>query len=294
MGEKLGDGHFAEVRRAVDKRNHEEVAVKVIDITNLKVAEQEIKIMKRIVHPNVVRLLEEHQTKHHIYLILELITGGDLYDFITHSEVHCQEQACQFTYNLANALHYLHSFRIVHRDIKPENLLVHYYPDGSKRLKLCDFGLATVKSKYEKLVQLCGTPTYAAPEMITGRGYDEGVDVWALGVITYIMLCGFSPFISDSGNEEELFHIIMNGSFEFPSPYWDEVDMEAQDFIIITMQKDCDRRPTAGELLNHKWLDSPKDFCRELGPKMNTTGQLNPARSMPSLTETSSDSYYNL
>ena len=154
------------------------------------------------------------------------------------SENYCPKQACQFSYNLTAALHYLHSFRIVHRDIKPENLLVYSYPDGSKTLKICDFGLATEIPKNKKLDFVCGTATYVAPEIITSKGYGVEVDVWAVGIIIYILLCGFPPFRAESGEQNDLFQIILSGHVEFPSPFWDDVDHTAQDLILLILNPD--------------------------------------------------------
>ena len=217
------------------------------------------RIMKKVRHPFIVELLDDIKSQQNIFLIIELVRGGDLYDFITESgmfqslhtkenfcmghfvgielmkhrkESYCPRQACQFSYNLAAALHYLHSFRIIHRDIKPENLLVYSYPDETKILKICDFGLATEVRRSEKLSFICGTATYVAPEIITGNGYGVEVDIWAAGIIIYILLCGFPPFRSESGDQDDLFRIILRGEFEFPSPFWDDVDEQAKDLII--------------------------------------------------------------
>ena len=216
---------------------------------------------------------------------------------------------------MASALHYLHSLRIIHRDVKPENLLVYRYSDGTKRLKLCDFGLATIKRANEKLDFVCGTATYVSPEMIraTGKiykkkskkyflinllGYDEGIDVWAMGIIAYILLCGFPPFRSESGEQNELFEDILEGQLEFPSPYWDDVGPDAEDLIIKVLNRDEESRVTAGDVLHHQWLNNPNNnFHQELTPKWvdnrNSNGPLEqriiPAQSMPSLYEGSND-----
>ena len=145
---------------------------------------------------------------------------------------------------MAAALHYLHSFRIIHRDIKPENLLVYSYPDETKILKICDFGLATEVRRSEKLSFICGTATYVAPEIITGNGYGVEVDIWAAGIIIYILLCGFPPFRSESGDQDDLFRIILRGEFEFPSPFWDDVDEEAKDLIIRILNQNTGIRLT--------------------------------------------------
>ena len=185
------------------------------------------------------------------------------------------KKACQFTYNMSAALHYLHSLRIVHRDIKPENLLVYSYPDSSKVLKLCDFGMATEIERGERLTYVCGTATYVAPEIITSIGYGVEVDNWAMGVIVYILLCGFPPFRADSGDQRELFAIILEGLVDFPSPFWDDVDERAKDLILKMLVQEAPCRFSTEDVLHHEWLNDPgNQVGRSLVPL---------AASMPSL-----------
>ncbi|MCL4141815.1 UNVERIFIED_CONTAM: hypothetical protein GTU68_053263 [Idotea baltica] len=154
--------------------------------------------------------------------------------------------------DLASALHYLHQRNIVHRDIKPENLLVEIGESGETRLKLGDFGLAV--EVLEPLHTVCGTPTYVAPEILAESGYGLKVDIWATGVITYILLCGFPPFVSATNNQEELFDQILHGYYEFHSPYWDDVSLSAKELIVNMIQVEQEKRFTASQVLSHTWV----------------------------------------
>merc|ERR1719383_1434693 len=252
LGKQIGDGNFAVVRtcRASKKlvyRIHRmagpalgygasvglmgsEFAMKVIDKAKLggkeEMVRSEVSIMKRCSHPNIVQLFEEYETNDSIYLVMELVKDGDLFDAITRHQKFEERVAARMVRDVASALSYLHSSSIVHRDLKPENLLVVYGKEspgggggggGAPSLKLADFGLAMVVE--EPLVTVCGTPTYVAPEILTETGYGLPVDIWALGIITYILLCGFPPFRSPERRQSELFEIIKRGEFEYLSPY---------------------------------------------------------------------------
>lgn len=196
IGKVIGDGNFAVVKECMDRSTGKEFALKIIDKAKCcgkeHLIENEVSILRRVKHPNIIMLVEEMETATELFLVMELVKGGDLFDAITSSTKYTERDGSAMVYNLANALRYLHGLSIVHRDIKPENLLVCEYPDGTKSLKLGDFGLATVVEG--PLYTVCGTPTYVAPEIIAETGYGLKVDIWAAGVITYILLCGFPPF----------------------------------------------------------------------------------------------------
>ncbi|XP_036019201.1 serine/threonine-protein kinase DCLK2 isoform X3 [Mus musculus] len=231
IGKVIGDGNFAVVKECVDRYTGKEFALKIIDKAKCcgkeHLIENEVSILRRVKHPNIIMLVEEMETATDLFLVMELVKGGDLFDAITSSTKYTERDGSAMVYNLANALRYLHSLSIVHRDIKPENLLVCEYPDGTKSLKLGDFGLATVVEG--PLYTVCGTPTYVAPEIIAETGYGLKVDVWAAGVITYILLCGFPPFRSENNLQEDLFDQILAGKLEFPAPYWDNITDSAKD-----------------------------------------------------------------
>ncbi|RXN01897.1 Serine/threonine-protein kinase DCLK2 [Acipenser ruthenus] len=231
IGKVIGDGNFAVVKECVEWSTGKEFALKIIDKAKCSgkehLIENEVAVLRRVKHPNIIMLIEEVDTAAELYLVMELVKGGDLFDAITSSTKYTERDASAMVYNLAGALKYLHCLNIVHRDIKPENLLVCEYPDGTKSLKLGDFGLATVVEG--PLHTVCGTPTYVAPEIIAETGYGLKVDIWAAGVITYILLCGFPPFRSENNLQEDLFDQILEGRLEFPSPYWDNITDSAKD-----------------------------------------------------------------
>lgn len=172
--------------------------------------------------------------------------------------------------DLSNALSYLHSIHICHRDIKPENLLVCDYSwmdtrtkgnqgDNSsdysfKILKLADFGLAIELDPGDKLYDVCGTPNYVAPEILSESGYDHKVDVWAAGVIAFVLLCGFPPFVSPDNDQDELFDQILMGKFEFSSPAFDEISDQAKQLISHMLQVDPEERASAKQVHQHPWI----------------------------------------
>ncbi|KAL4228626.1 Serine/threonine-protein kinase dclk3 [Mactra antiquata] len=256
LGRTLGDGNFAVVRMSKMKATGVEYAMKVIDKPKLKgkehMVENEIEIMKDCNHPNIVKLYEEYETADKIYLVMELVKGGDLFDAITQSVKFGEVDAAHMVKDLCSALFYLHSRVIVHRDLKPENLLVHRNKDMTISLKLADFGLAMdVK---QAIYTVCGTPTYVAPEILSEIGYGLEVDMWAVGVITYILLCGFPPFRSPDRNQTELFEFIKAGEYEFLSPYWDNISSSAKDLIEHLLVVEKKRRYTAIDVLCHPWI----------------------------------------
>uniref|UniRef100_A0A8C8IHA4 Serine/threonine-protein kinase DCLK2 n=1 Tax=Oncorhynchus tshawytscha TaxID=74940 RepID=A0A8C8IHA4_ONCTS len=255
VGRTLGDGTFAVVKECVERCTGREYALKIINKGKCRgkehMIQNEVSILRRVKHPNIVLLIEEMDTYSELYLVMELVKGGDLFDAITSSNKYTERDASGMLYNLASAIKYLHSLNIVHRDIKPENLLVYEHQDGSKSLKLGDFGLASLVDGLLYLV--CGTPTYVAPEIIAETGYGLKVDIWAAGVITYILLCGFPPF---SGEDQEiLLDQILMGQLDFPSPSWDNVSVTAKELITGMLQVKVEQRYTALQVLDHPWVN---------------------------------------
>ncbi|XP_067592806.1 serine/threonine-protein kinase DCLK2 isoform X3 [Pseudorca crassidens] len=274
IGKVIGDGNFAVVKECMDRSTGKEFALKIIDKAKCcgkeHLIENEVSILRRVKHPNIIMLVEEMETATELFLVMELVKGGDLFDAITSSTKYTERDGSAMVYNLANALRYLHALSIVHRDIKPENLLVCEYPDGTKSLKLGDFGLATVVEG--PLYTVCGTPTYVAPEIIAETGYGLKVDIWAAGVITYILLCGFPPFRSENNLQEDLFDQILAGKLEFPAPYWDNITDSAKELISQMLQVNVEARCTAGQILSHPWVSD--DASQENNMQAEVTGKL--------------------
>ncbi|XP_020490523.1 serine/threonine-protein kinase DCLK1b [Labrus bergylta] len=286
VGRTLGDGNFAVVRECVERSTGREYALKIISKDKCRgkehMIQSEVSILRRVKHPNIVLLIEEMDTHCALFLVMELVKGGDLFDAITSSKKYTEQDASSMLFNLASAIKYLHSLNIVHRDIKPENLLVFEHHDGSKSLKLGDFGLATVVNG--PLYTVCGTPTYVAPEIIAETGYGLKVDIWAAGVITYILLCGFPPFRGGE-DQEALFDQISKCQLDFPASSWDNVSDSAKALITGMLQVDGNRRYTAVQVLDHPWVndDAGSENEQQLlvagkikkhfntGPKLNST-----------------------
>ncbi|ELK09278.1 Serine/threonine-protein kinase DCLK1, partial [Pteropus alecto] len=287
VGRTIGDGNFAVVKECVERSTAREYALKIIKKSKCRgkehMIQNEVSILRRVKHPNIVLLIEEMDVPTELYLVMELVKGGDLFDAITSTNKYTERDASGMLYNLASAIKYLHSLNIVHRDIKPENLLVYEHQDGSKSLKLGDFGLATIVDG--PLYTVCGTPTYVAPEIIAETGYGLKVDIWAAGVITYILLCGFPPFRGSGDDQEVLFDQILMGQVDFPSPYWDNVSDSAKELITMMLLVNVDQRFSAVQVLEHPWVNDSglpenehqlsvagkikKHF--NTGPKLNST-----------------------
>uniref|UniRef100_A0AAY4CM64 Doublecortin-like kinase 3 n=1 Tax=Denticeps clupeoides TaxID=299321 RepID=A0AAY4CM64_9TELE len=261
IGGVIGDGNFAEVRVCVVRQTGRTCAMKVVDKAKLQgrdhMIHNEVALLASLRHPRLVRLLRSHHTHAHVYMLMELVTGGDLFDAIARNVKFSEVCAAGMVRDISEGLKFIHNRRIAHRDIKPENLLTSNLLCIT--LKLADFGLALLVT--EPLFTICGTPTYVAPEILaeTGECYGVAVDVWAMGVILYVLLCGFPPFRSAERNQTELFRLIRAGELHFFSPYWDMVSTGAKDLIRALLQVNPKGRLTATQTLQHDWLRS---FCR--------------------------------
>lgn len=233
----------------------EKYAIKIIDRSKCRgkedMIETEVNILKRIRHPNIVQLYEMYEIDNKIYLVMELVTGGELFDEIVGRGTFHEKDAAKVVQKILQAIDYLHLMGIVHRDLKPENLLL---SDRTKNpsVKISDFGLSKIFDEVQLMRTACGTPGYVAPEVLRRQGYGPQVDLWSLGVITYILLCGYPPFFHQ--NNTELFRKIMAGRFQFDRPWWDNVSEKAKDFIKKLLVLDPTQRWTASQALGHPFI----------------------------------------
>jgi len=240
------------------------VAIKAIDKSKLPddeipLLQEECTIMNKLQHPNCVGLLEFFDEPDFFYLVLELVRGGELFDQIVSKGFFNEVEAAHATKQIAQSLAYLESMKIVHRDVKPENLI---YESNAldANIKLTDFGLAKDISEMPSefpLTDPCGTPGYVAPEILQGMPYGGKVDTWALGVILFILLCGYPPFYAEE--QPELFEQIKKGQYRFDSPYWDEVSEPAKDVVRKLLQIDPVKRISATQLLEEPWVANPEE-----------------------------------
>jgi calcium/calmodulin-dependent protein kinase I len=253
---ELGRGAFSIVYLAVNKATNQHFAVKVINKKDLgkdyeKNLKMEVDILKKVNHPNIIALKELFDTPDKLYLIMELVTGGELFDKIVEKGSYTESEASQLVRKIVSAVDYLHNLGIVHRDLKPENLLLKR-ADNDLEIAIADFGLSKIVGQQMMMQTACGTPSYVAPEVLNASGYGKEVDMWSIGVITYILLCGFPPFYGDT--VPEIFEQIMEANFDYPEEYWSGISKEAKDFINKLLVVDSDRRLSAGDALKHPWL----------------------------------------
>ncbi|KAK6340710.1 hypothetical protein TWF696_009034 [Orbilia brochopaga] len=255
----LGAGHFATVFVAIEKSTGQKYAVKVFkkrrkdDGRGQMGLQQEIAVLMSVHHPNVLCLKETFDEDDGIYLVLELASEGELFNLIIEKGKLSEEETRKLFSQLLSGLKYLHERNIVHRDIKPENILL---TDKNLTCKLADFGLAKIIGEDSFTTSLCGTPSYVAPEILMpsrNRKYTKAVDMWSLGVVLYICLCGFPPF-SDELAPPNLRDQIKEGRFDYPSPYWDSVGDAALDLIDRMLTVDPEERITVEEALEHPWV----------------------------------------
>jgi len=213
----------------------------------------EAQIMMDLNHDNIVKLHNIYDEPDGYYLVMDLIEGGELFDRIVQKEYYNELEARDLIMMLLQTVEHIHGLGIVHRDIKPENLLL-ASTDDDKHVKLCDFGFAAkVGSPQEQcLTQLCGTPGYVAPEILKRKPYGAAVDIWSIGVLTYILLGGYPPFYDD--DQQQLYRKIKAGQFEFHAEYWENISSEAQDMIKRMLTVNPLDRISAKAALGHPWL----------------------------------------
>jgi len=240
----------------VKKSDKSEFAIKIIDKAKLNkeelaVIHDEVDIMQKVNHPHCVKMYELYDTKKKLYMVLEILRGGELFDRIVKRRFFSEAQAAQVIASVVQAIAYLHKIGVVHRDLKPENLLYATKEDDSI-IKLTDFGLA--KFTKVKMATACGTPGYVAPEILSGKPYGPEVDLWSIGVILYILLCGFPPFFDE--NTPNLYRAIKQGRFDFPSPYWDDISDPAKNLISRLLTVDPKQRATSEQVLAHPWISN--------------------------------------
>jgi len=205
----------------------------------------------------VVKLADLYETETEYFLVLQLITGGELFDRIVELVHYSEKDASEIVKKIILGVQHLHSKQVVHRDLKPENLLLSS-KDPDANVLITDFGLSAILPEGKRLFRAVGTPGYLAPEVLetldTGEGYTEEVDLWGVGVIMYILLCGFPPFYGE--DDDEIYDKICDGYFEYPSPYWDGISADARDLIDNLLVLDPKKRFSSEDVLNHKWISS--------------------------------------
>jgi len=267
FGPTIGQGAFSIVREATNKETNEKVAIKQIAKQHITSADMkrlttEIEIMKKLKHSNIIQLIDVYDNApDHLYLVMELVKGGELFDKIVDRGQYSEKDACNIVKQMVAAVQYMHDHGVCHRDLKPENLLCSG-DDEEELVRIADFGLSKIFEHGEELKTACGTPDYVAPEVLECKPYDMAVDMWSVGVITYILLCGYTPFYANT--HQELFQKITSLEYDFPSPEWDEISTSAKDFIKKLLVKDPMARLTAEQCTLHPWLNTPVETPKDI------------------------------
>lgn len=269
LGKQLGSGAFAVVKHVTEKSTGEVYAMKVVnkekmasvESTRDDVLTSEVDLLNKLDHPNILKIHEVIDTKTKMFIFLELVRDGDLYDKLKREGRISEDDAREIFIQMADAIAYLHKENVSHRDLKPENILVQENPTtGAVEIKISDFGLSRTTQTNKAMETMAGTLDYCAPEIINhfhnGNGYGREVDMWSLGVILYIMVSGAAPFGQGSGNDD-LLDCITNAKFQYPENRFADVSDACKDLINHLLVADPKTRYTADQSLQHPWIKDP-------------------------------------
>ncbi|KAK6477077.1 serine/threonine-protein kinase H1-like [Huso huso] len=252
----IGRGSFSRVVRVEHKSTKQPYAIKMIETRyreGREVCESELNVLRRVRHTNIIQLIEVFETQERVYMVMELATGGELFDRIIAKGSFTERDATRVLQMVLDGVKYLHTLGITHRDLKPENLL-YYHPGSDSKIMITDFGLASTRKKGDECLMktTCGTPEYIAPEILVRKPYTNAVDMWALGVISYILLSGTMPFEDD--NRTRLYRQILKGKYSYSGEPWPSVSNLAKDFVDRVVTVDPNERMTASQALKHPWI----------------------------------------
>lgn len=282
LGKQLGEGAFSVVKDGSHKQTGEHYAIKIVTKSKLTQEDEvalkdEIDVLQELNHVHIIRLYDVFEESQYYYLVTEKMSGGELFDRIVQKSYYNEKEARDVCKILFEALQYCHAKRIAHRDLKPENLLL-MSQDNDSDIKIADFGFAKRVKTPNSLTTQCGTPGYVAPEILEGTPYDTKADMWSLGVIVYILLGGYPPFIEQ--NQRDLFRKIRKGQYEFHEEYWGQVSSDAKSLISSLLTVNPSKRMSGVEALEDKWIlkDAKKLAAQDLGVNLEQFKKFNAKR----------------
>uniref|UniRef100_A0A8D1Y4A4 non-specific serine/threonine protein kinase n=1 Tax=Sus scrofa TaxID=9823 RepID=A0A8D1Y4A4_PIG len=270
IGEELGSGQFAIVKKCREKSTGLEYAAKFIKKRQSRASrrgvcreeiEREVGILRQVLHPNVITLHDVFENRTDVVLILELVSGGELFDFLAQKESLSEEEATSFIKQILDGVNYLHAKKIAHFDLKPENIMLLDKNIPIPHIKLIDFGLAHEIEDGVEFKNIFGTPEFVAPEIVNYEPLGLEADMWSIGVITYILLSGASPFLGDT--KQETLANITAVSYNFDEEFFSQTSELAKDFIRKLLVKETRKRLTIQEALRHPWITwtASKPWC---------------------------------
>ena len=269
FGKVIGTGSYGQVRLAVHRLTKQVRAVKIIQKAkvNINALLNEINILSKLSHPNIMQIFEVFDDNTNVYIVSEYCKGGELFDIISKKGSFTEKDACVIMKQLMSAICYSHQNNIVHRDLKPENILMDNDTDDLT-IKLIDWGCAQTIKSAKQSKQADGTAYYIAPEVLKGE-YNEKCDIWACGVIFYILLCGYPPFNGET--DDEIYEAVLSGKFQFPEEDWDQVSQEAKDLIKKMLTKDPKKRISALYSMQDVWFkknEEKSEYDKKLAKKV--------------------------
>ena len=269
FGKVIGTGSYGQVRLAVHRLTKQVRAVKIIQKAkvNINALLNEINILSKLSHPNIMQIFEVFDDNTNVYIVSEYCKGGELFDIISKKGSFTEKDACVIMKQLMSAICYSHQNNIVHRDLKPENILMDNDTDDLT-IKLIDWGCAQTIKSAKQSKQADGTTYYIAPEVLKGE-YDEKCDIWACGVIFYILLCGYPPFNGET--DDEIYEAVLSGKFQFPEEDWDQVSQDAKDLIKKMLTKDPKKRISALYSMQDVWFkknEEKSEYDKKLAKKV--------------------------
>ena len=256
--QKIGKGKFGLVKAGINKETKKPVAIKIMakknmDKSDMELAKVEIDILKISQHPNIIKLYDVFENENYIYIIMENCSGGDLLSYFEYHDYELPEtKVCEIIHKLSMAVYYLHSYGIVHRDLKPENILMTDLSDSAD-IRLLDFGLSKIIGNDEKCTEPYGTLSFVAPEVLQGKPYDKSVDLWSIGIIAFLLLCGYLPF-DDKHSEREIARQTIQDPVPYDNKIWSKLTPEAKTFVDGLLQKKPEKRYSIKEVLEQPWI----------------------------------------
>lgn len=257
--DKIGNGRFGVIRVGLHKTKNRDVAIKIMNKKDMSNEEyenvkNEIEILKIIKHPNIIQLYDIIENDEYIYVIMEHCKGGDLYSYLEKRQFKLPEpRSAVIIHRLATAVYFLHEYGIIHRDLKPENILMTDSTDEAD-IRIYDFSISKRIGPNEVLTEPIGTISYMSPEVLLEKPYNRSADLWSIGIITYLLLCGCLPF-DDEHSDKEIIRQSIYDSVPYPNSIWKKISNEANLFVDLLLQKDPSKRMTIQDILEHQWIE---------------------------------------